>query len=258
MDVRDLLAEAGFRVRGALRWSAPAWKRPVRSFERLLATLPLEGRRRAEALAASHDLGRWPELLTAVELREDLYLLDVLVQHLPGVTGPGLDVGSRNGANLPALHAFAPGPWDLVEVDAHRRYLDLSTRRAHGERMAGAFPGCRYVAASVTSLEGTYGLVTWFLPFVREPALRAWGLPRRFFAPEALFRHVIERVAPGGALLIVNQGEAERDAQRALFAGLGLTPTELGLIESPLSPFRRPRFGFRWVRPATPAARTAT
>jgi len=99
------------------------------------------------------------------------------------------------------------------------------------------------------TLQDRYGLVLWFLPFVQEGALRVWGLPRRFFAPEALFRHVLARVAPGGTLLIVNQGEGERDVQRALFAGIGAAPTELGLIESPLSRFVRPRLGFRWRRP---------
>jgi hypothetical protein len=250
-EVRDLLAEVSFRLRNAVPWSAPAWKRSVRSFDRVIGMLSPEAQRRAEVLAADHDLERWPSLLTASELHENLYLLDVLVQHLPAapVKAPGLDVGSKDGANLPALYAFAPRPWHLVELDAHRRYLDLSTRRAHGERMAAAFPGCRYFAGSVTALDGHYGVVLWFLPFVVEGALRAWGLPRRFFAPEALFRHVIARVAPGGVLLVLNQGEGERDAQRALFDGVGASPVELGLVDSPLSLFQRPRWGFRWVRP---------
>ena len=251
-DLRDLLAEAGFRLRATMRWSAPAWKVPARSFPRALAGLSPEARARAQALCAAHDLTGWPALLTPSELVENLYLLDLLLRYLPRplAEGPGLDVGSKNGANLPALFAFSPRPWHLVELDAHRRYLDLSTRRAHGERMAGVFPDCRYIPASVTTLDGRYGVVLWFLPFVRERALRAWGLPRRFFAPHELFRHVMERVSPGGTLFVVNQGEAERDAQRELFAAAGATQTELGLLESPLSPFKRPRWGFRWVRPA--------
>jgi hypothetical protein len=148
---------------------------------------------------------------------------------------------------LPALHTAVPGPWDLVELDAHRRYADLSTRRAHGERVARAHAGCRYIAGSVAELQGQYGVVIWFLPFLFEEPLRAWGLPRRFFAPEALFGHVLDRVAPGGSLLIVNQGERERDRQRDLFAARGVQAIPLGLLESPLSPFRRKRFGWRWT-----------
>jgi hypothetical protein len=249
-DLRDWLTDVGFRLRGRLRWSAPARKRPAGELARVLEALSPEAGRRAEELAGKYDLARWPSLLTTRELHEDLHLLDLLDRHVPRTGAPGLEVGSKNGVALPALFAFAPHAWDLVELDAHRRYVDLSTRRAHGERMARAFPGCRYLADSVTAVEGQYGLVVWVLPFVHEAPLRAWGLPRRFFAPEALLRHVLARLAPGAVLFIANQGEAERDVQRDLFATVGVTPTELGSLEGPFSPYRRPRFGFRWVRPA--------
>jgi hypothetical protein len=249
--VRDRLNDLAFRWRSMMRWSAPVWKLPARSLAKATAALAPEGQRRAEQLAAGHDLSRWPQLLTALELRENLYTLDLLHQLLPGALppGPALEVGSKNGALLPAQQAAWPHPWDLVELDAHRRYLDLSTRRAHGERMAAAFAGCRYVAGSVTEMTGQYALVSWFLPFVHERPLEAWGLPRRFFDPPGLFRHVVGRVAPGGALFIVNQGEGERETQRGLFAAAGLSPVDLGALQSPLSPFRRPRFGFLWRRP---------
>jgi hypothetical protein len=247
--VTDGLNELAFRWRGALPWSTPGWKRPVRLMERGWRELPAAGKPRADELARRYDLQAWPALLTAIELQENLYLLDLLDRQLPALTpGPALDVGSKNGVLLPAQRAVWPYPWDLVELDANRRYLDLSTRRKHGERMAAAFPGCRYLAGSVETVTGRYALVTWFLPFVHEGPLRAWGLPRRFFAPDRLFRHVIDRVEPGGALLIVNQGEGERDTQRALFEAAGLRAEALGQLESPLSPFRRPRFGWLWRR----------
>jgi hypothetical protein len=248
--VRDRLNDLAFRWRSMMRWSAPAWKLPARSLTRVTSRLSPQARRRAEQLAAGRDLSSWPRLLSAMELRENLYTLDLLDQLLPGdlPAGPALDVGSKNGVLLPALHAAWPHPWDLVELDAHRRYLDLSTRRAHGERLAAVFAGCRYHARSVTGITGRYSLCTWFLPFVHERPLDAWGLPRRFFDPPGLFRHVVDRVAPGGALLIVNQGEGEGETQRALFAGAGLSPIELGALQSPLSPFRRRRFGFLWRR----------
>jgi hypothetical protein len=250
-DWNDRLAELGFRWRQALRWSAPAWKWRASSLTRCLAPLSAEARARGEALAARHDLSAWTRLLSAIELRENLYTLDVLEQHLPpGLPpGPALDVGSKNGSLLPALRAAWPRPWDLVELDAHRRYPDLSTRRAHGERMAAAFPGCRYLAGSVADLAGRYALVTWFLPFVHEGPLRAWGLPRRFFAPEALLRHVTGLCLPGGALLVVNQGQAEHETQLALFSTLGLTPHPLGRLQSCLSPFHRPRHALVWTAP---------
>jgi hypothetical protein len=218
--------------------------------ERAWRQLPAAGRERADELAGKYDLSRWPGLLTALEVQENLYTLDLLDRYLPALPpGPGLDVGAKNGVLLPALRATWPYPWDLVELDAHRRYFDLSTRRAHGERMAGAFPGCRYVAGSVEAISEQYALVTWFLPFVHEGPLRAWGLPRRFFVPERLFRDVIDRVEPGGVLLVVNQGDDERDTQRQLFRAAGLAPEDLGQLTSTVSPFKRPRFGHLWRKP---------
>jgi SAM-dependent methyltransferase len=250
IDLADLGALLSFRLRNTLRLSAPAWRWPARRFERALVGLDEAAQARAAELRERFDLEAWPRLLDVGALREALYTLDLLVQHLPSgaTTTRGLDVGAKHGLTLPALVAARPGPWDLVELDAHRRYLDLSTRRAHGERMAGRFRGCRYLAGSVLHLHGPYDVVTWFLPFVHEGPLAAWGLPRRFFEPERLLRHVTGLVAPGGSLLVVNQGEAERDTQAALFEGLGVRARSIGRIESLLSPFQRPRFGFLWRR----------
>jgi hypothetical protein len=165
----------------------------------------------------------------------------------PGLPdGRALDVGSKNGGTLPALHAALPRRWDLVELDAHRRYLTLATRRAFGESMVRGFPGCRFVAGSVTTLPGPYAVVTWFLPFVHEAPLRAWGLPPRFFAPATLLRHVVNTLTPGAVLLILNQGEAESETQGRLFTDLGLRAEALGQVDSVLSPFRRARFGWRY------------
>lgn len=247
-------AELAFRLRNALPWSPPVRRPTVGSWpgwERQTSARDPQAQHRAADLRARHDLERWISLLAAIEVDENLYVLDVLERTLPAVLPPGrgLDVGSNNGAVLPALVTAAGRPFDLVELDAHRRYVDLSTRRAHGERMVAAYPGSRYIAGSVTGVSTRFAVVTWFLPFVHEAPLRAWGLPDRFFAPELLLRHVCERVLPGGVLLIVNQGESERDTQRALFGRVGVIPDELDRITSPLSPFVRPRFGFRWRRP---------
>ena len=238
----DRLDDLAFRLRGRLRWSAPAWIRPARSFAPVIDRLPEAARARAIELRAAHDLEAWPRLLSRAQLHENLYVLDVL-ERLIGAApvARGLDVGAKDGSTLPARVAVSPGAWDLVELDAHRRYFDLSTRRAHGQRFARAFPGCRYIAGSVIELGGRYDVITWFLPFVRLAPLRAWGLPARCFEPSRLLAHVVSLLAPGGKLLIVNQGERERDAQAALFANLGLT-VETQPLDSPLSPFQQPRF----------------
>src|SRR5574343_215967 len=119
--------EWAFRLRNAVTVSPPAWKRCV----------PLDAVR-GEVLDTSLPKGLPP--------------------------GRALDVGSKNGTFLPGLATAWPHGWDAVELDAHRRYLWGTTRRAYGEAMARHFDGCRFIAGDVRSLEGPWALVTWFLP----------------------------------------------------------------------------------------------
>ena len=239
--------ELAFALRSRFTASPPAWKRVVgrAAVERALSPA---GRAR---LAELGELPAWEGCCSLPEWRESLYVLDVLRAHLPAGLPPGrgLDVGAKNGCTLPGLATASPRGWDLVELDAHRRYLWGSTRRVYGEALAARFEGCRYHAGNLLELPGPWAVVTWFLPFLTPAPLRAWGLPERFLEPERLLDHVAARVLRGGALLVVNQGEAEAELQADLFDRLGLQARALGRVESPLSPFSRPRFGFLWRAP---------
>jgi hypothetical protein len=241
------LDELAFAWRARFQTSLPAWKRvaPRALVERALDPA---ARSRLAALAPGQALAAWEGSCSLQEWRESLYALDVLSGVLPSglPAGRGLDVGAKNGCTLPGLATASPRGWDLVELDAHRRYAWGATRRVYGEALAARFPGCRYHSRSVLDLDGPWALVTWFLPFLTEAPLRAWGLPARFLEPERLLRHVTERVLPGGALLVLNQGAEEADLQAGLFERLGLRARALGRVDSPLSPFRRLRFGFLW------------
>lgn len=244
------LTRMAFWVRNAVSLSAPAWKSPV-SLDSLRPEL--DPKRLALLEREYPRLTAWSEHCSTQDWRESLYVLDVLRQHLPPALPPGraLDVGSKNGTYLPGLVTASPRGWDACELDAHRRYAWGATRRAYGERMASAFPDCSFHARDVRSLEGPWALVTWFLPFVSEAPLDAWGLPRAQFAPDALFEHVVSRLVPGGVLLILNQGEREASLQRQLLERhVPRCWQALGRIDSPLSPFSRERFGFRVTRPA--------
>lgn len=237
-----------FRLRSALTWSPPPLRR-LRTRAWYLAQLDDAGRRRFEALAAKHDTTPWDDRCDEQAWRESGYVLDVLTQHAPAdlPDGPCLDVGSKNGCYAPGLFAARPGAWTLVEVDAHRRYWWGATRRAHGEAMVRGLGDSRFVAGDVRDVRGRFALVTWFLPFLTPAPLDAWGLPRALLQPEALLAHVAGLLAPGGALLLVNQGEAEAELQARLLKDAGLASRALGPVSSPLSPFRKPRFG-RLVR----------
>lgn len=242
--------ELAFRWRSAQRWSMPAWKR-LAARGAVWDALSPAARARLAALEARFDLGSWSTLCSLQDWRESLYVLDVLSSLAPTdlPTGRCLDVGSKNGGYLPGLAAAVPRGWDAVELDAHRRYAWGATRRAYGEAMAARLPGCRFVAGDVRSLDGPWSLVTWFLPFLSEAPLAAWGLPRSQLAPEALLRHVTQRIVSGGTLLVVNQGAAEAEMQQRVFARLSLRAEPLGPIVSPLAFFRRERFAHRWRKP---------
>lgn len=248
-EADEIGREIAWRLRGALTWSPPAIRRS-RSLSALLRTLPPDLRASAERLASRHAPG-WERACDPWGFRESLYVLDLLDRCVgpPSSPLPSLDIGCKNGCYLPGLWAWSGGPWDGVELDAHRRYWTLATRRAHGEWIARRLPGCRYLAADLLDLRGAYGFVTWFLPFLHEAPLRAWGLPRRFLRPARLLDHARTLLAPGGRLLVVNQGEAEAERQERLFGEAGIAAVSFGRIESPFSPFRRPRFGWLAVAP---------
>ncbi len=234
-----------FALRSALTWSPPAWIRP-RAKAWFLAQLDEAGRRRFEHLEQGADTHHWPERCDEQAWRESAYVLDVLRRYAPAELpdGHALDVGSKNGCYAPGLYAARAVPWTLVEVDAHRRYWWGSTRRAHGEAMVRGLGGSTFVAGDVRALTGRFTLVTWFLPFLTAVPLEAWGLPAALLQPRALLEHVLGLVVPGGALLIVNQGEQEAALQAQLLDGLGVHSTALGAVTSALSPFKKPRFGF--------------
>ncbi len=242
-----LITDIGWWLRNALTWSMPAFKRPV-PVEQVREALSPQGRLRLAQLESLYSLEHWSRCCSLQDWRESLYVLDLLHTVLPAdlPEGRALDVGAKNGCALPGLATAWPRGCDAVELDAHRRYAWGSTRRVYGEQMASHWPGCRFISGDVRSLSGPYSLVTWFLPFVSEAPLEAWGLPSRYLAPTELLSHVSSMVAPGGLLLVVNQGEAEAAMQAQAFDVLGLEARALGPVTSPLSPFRRERFGFSW------------
>jgi hypothetical protein len=244
--------ELSFRLRQALSWSpAPAPPLPLR-LSSLCARLGGGGARRFDVLEHRLDLTpltRAKDVATGLEALWCVDVLDRLVgrERLP--SQPALDVGAKNATHLPGQFSFAPCPWDLVEVDAHRRYVDFTTRGAHGKAMAARFRGARYLSQDVRELSGRYGLITWFLPFVVARPHAAWGLPPRLFAPEETLAHVVSLLAEGGALVIVNQGEAEAEVQRRLLDDVkdedgGVNVDEWGALPTLLSPYQHERFGF--------------
>lgn len=241
------LRELGWQLKTSLRYSPTLKKkRGIHKPDVLIADFEPEKLKAFERLQAEYQLEDWPQLCNQIEYIENLYLLDILNQHLghSSKKGVGLDIGCRNFSHLPAVTAFAPGPWHGVELDADARYWNGYTRSAYGQWMAKQREGCRYIPGSLLDIEGSYNTIVWVLPFVFPEPLHHWGLPPRFFQPVELLHHAWKLLSNDGVMLIVNQGEAEAEEQEKLFKSAAIKARSLGEIRSVFSPFKQQRYGW--------------
>lgn len=251
MNPRETLSEWAWVLKNRLTASPPA---PAPPFDRSRASLYRSSgaaRARQDELRERYELRSWPLSCWPEEISEALWLLDLLDRRIVPRTpdGPCLDIGSKHWSYLPALRAAVPAEWTGVELDAHRRYMNLVTRRAVAERRARIVGESLYVAGALQDVRGEFGLITWLLPFVTPAPHASWGLPRRFYDPPGMLRHAVSLLRPGGLMLVVNMGEEEARAQEELFEGVGLTSERLGEIRSAFTPYRKKRFGWLLEKP---------
>jgi hypothetical protein len=173
-----------------------------------------------------------------------------------------LDVGAKNWAYVPALNTFLKtfaswSPLDEpayelvgIELDAYRVYANLFSRYDYAMSFTQHMPQAQYLVGDVMVHRQQYHIISHFLPFVvPEPCLK-WGLPLSCFQPQAMLNHVLSLLIPGGFLIIMNQGEWERDAQQALFDRLPETTREqltiqaIGQMPASFLEYTYPRFGW--------------
>jgi hypothetical protein len=189
-------------------------------------------------------------MLGKSEFSENLYLLDLLDRYVNVTISAcrGLEIGCRSFYYLPALYSFRAFNWDGVELDAYARFLNGRTRRAYGEAYAQAFSGCHYHADDVRTLQGSFDIIVWLLPFTTLAPLQLWGLPTRFFAPQQLLEKSYQLLSPAGKIFLVTQGEQETTNQCGLLQDSPIEFQDLGELDAVLSPFRQRRFGFLITR----------
>lgn len=231
-------------LRNRLTWSPPAQER---AGEKAPPDLR-EGR-----WIGRYGLGPARERMTGERWRRNLAVLEVLGEtdrspafgRYLGTRGAlsVLDIGSKNFDYVDAVHGFLSrhrGSRTVtltgIEVDAHRRYTDLRTRRAWAEHYCAAVPGASYLAGDLQEHRGRYGLITWFFPFVSEYPLLRWGLPLGLFRPQDLFDHAAGLLEPGGVFVLLNLTEREAGLQEALVRASGLDYEDLGAVPGSFSP----------------------
>jgi hypothetical protein len=149
---------------------------------------------------------------------QDLRLGKEIVQWLSGFEWRALlssaqpvvaDIGAKNFFLAPALDQFLREQGynpELhgIEIDAHRRYRNLFTRADYGLHYAARVPRATFHATDFLTWARPLDLALLLNPFVTEGPLRAWGLPRSCFQPQAIFAHAHRLLAARGGKLIVS------------------------------------------------------
>ena len=217
----------------------------------------------AAALAAeqrmrdTYDLKTLYQNSTVENYRENLYYL-ALLETAAERAAIGLpeeiraaDVGASRWFYVQALNSFLR-QWGTAsarqvmlegyEIDAYRVYQDFYSRLDHAGAHAAGLANTTYIPAAFNAQPGALDFISLFFPFVFPTDHDKWGLPTDLFQPQQLIEDCLSSLAPGGVLVVVNQGEAEHRAQLAMFETCGESPQATFEFQSELFSYDLPRF----------------
>lgn len=199
-----------------------------------------------QRLASQHPaLIQWPSQLPALAEAESLTILQHGHDWLLPAIGAGnttgrplrwLDIGSKNAAYAPGLATLALSilpvhglQLNALELDGGRRYRDGYTRASYAHallKMSQEFLrqqhpqaeslSCRYLQKDIRQHHEHYDVITWLMPFVFAKPHISWGLPLRYFDPQAMTDHVMSLLEPGATLMLIHLNQDEAQAQMAL------------------------------------------
>jgi hypothetical protein len=247
-----------YPVRTRLRFPRPVDHVQPAGLDAALDGLAEADRRRALELIGAYDLQPLSERGRRRDVRENLYYLDLLLTafersgvELPPERVRAADVGVSDWFYAPALHgllrryrAERPREVELLgfEADPGRRYADGHTREDWAAWHTQGLAGARFVPEDAAAWSGRLNVATMLFPFLFPRDVDRWGLPRSLHRPAELLGHVWSCLAPGGFLVVVNQGTAERDLQQALLRDVGAEVNWGGPFESPFWRYDAPRF----------------
>lgn len=258
----------GYLLRNFLSWEGPAYQELAESTE---SRESIEQSEPAQALLHRYDLASLMQSAGNQRYLENLqYLqwLDIAGQSQPDAFQSlfqadsipyCLDVGAKNWAYLNALLAFtqfwnpASSQWHGVELDPHRRYRDLRTRKQYAQAYIQQLPqavqaNVYYQSGNILKWQQSTCFITHFLPFVFKSPHLAWGLPGASFQPDHILAHLLTLLEPGGLLFIVNQGPDEAEEQAFLLKWAAqrhaILYKELGCLPADFIEYRYPRYGW--------------
>ena len=191
------------------------------------------------------------ELLKRNEL-ENLYTKDVLNQFLDKTSrkqAQVLDIGCKNWFYAKGEYEFFNSfvedfSLDGVEIDAYRLYSNFYSRYEVAKFFIKGLKNTNYIAGNLLNINKNYDYIIWFLPFVIIEPHKYWGLPKKYFYPEKLLKHAYNLLNENGQLLIINQGEYEKNIQKNLLEKLNIPYKYIDEIDNKYFKYKNKRFGF--------------
>lgn len=239
--LRDVRNRLDYPLRQAFRWRRAGFSIQPRGVEDAFAHLNGGERQLARALTTrlirDYHLEGFASQTTPLNYRENLFYLHMLEQafeagdvSLPPFTRAA-DIGPSHWFYVQALAALlrwwrAPQGREAhlqgYEVDAYRVYNDLHSRYDHALGHMRGLAGVEFLPRGFHAQPGHFHLITLLFPFVFAEDHLKWGLPGNLFQPPALLESAWRSLQPGGALIIVNQGEVEHNVQRAMLDKAGI------------------------------------
>jgi len=187
-----------------------------------------------------------------INLAQNMYFCELLERYFFKVSNKKiniLDIGCKNWFYAKGEHDFfrsfsSDFVLDGVELDAYRLYSNFYSRYEVAKYYIKDLSNVNYIAGNLLEINQKYDYITWFLPFVSFEPHKFWGLPKKYFYPEKLLAHAYFLLNDNGQMLIVNQGEKERDIQKKMLLELGIYFEFLGEIKNDFFKYKNIRYGF--------------
>lgn len=259
-----------FPIRQTLRWRRAGARLPAEPKENLF---PAEALPEVERLVRAYDLASWQQRSGRTDFAASLFYLQMLERaltespvRLPPDRVIAADLGCGDWFYVQALHgllrhwnALPPRAvaLDGVEVDAWQLYSGFHSR--HDWALAYAQgTGAQYLPRDIRQYNRALDLAFMLFPFLFAADVRRWGLPLRYLRPAELLIYAWALVKPGGALILANLGNAERQEQHRLMAAANLPVTWWAAHRSPLFRYQEDRYITVACKPGTEAPAVPT
>lgn len=249
LDARNRL---DYPLRQLFRWRRAGFRIQPTVQADPFAALPEQDRPPARALADrlvnTYHLQDFAAQTTPINYRENLFYLHLLESALNAsqINLPesirAADIGASHWFYVQALAALlrwwqTPNPRRIdlqgFEIDAYRVYADLHSRFDHALGHMRGLAGVTYIPRGFSEQPAGFHLIFMLFPFIFPDDHLKWGLPGNLFQPRRLLQAAWQSLLPGGALIMVNQGEQEHRAQRALLEAAGI-PIQAAFRHDPL------------------------